>query len=202
MFAIHTLATSHALQGSRSLILCLVRPMRLSTRATVSGICFGLVVGALVAILPLPINLIMAVVVLVVWTVVRICRRAQFTTRAIGVAAGVATITVLAAIVAPLKQLDGVVPPLHYGHMSLDQVCDSLARDHRVFVSPDESARAQVVAAFTTDRPMTRREVLQKLARDTGTRLDIGYCGFGATLLFGAHPSFTRLRSVERPPKA
>jgi hypothetical protein len=173
-----------------------------SIRVALNGISVGIIVGAVVSALPMPTNILAAAIMVTVWLIVRKRRRAQFTTRAIAIAAAVVIVSVRIAIVLPVKQLDGVVPPLHYEHVSLVAVCNSLARDHQVFVSPDDSVRARAVVTFTTDRPMTRREVLQKLAHATGTRLDIGYCGTGATLLWGAHPSFTRLRSADGPPNA
>lgn len=171
-------------------------------RVALSGILFGIIVGALVSLLPIPENIVAAAIVVTAWIAIRIRRGAQFTGRAVAGAAAVGAVMVVVATIAPVKQLDGVVPPVRYEHMSLAELCDSLARDHRVFVKPEEAVRAQPVLTFTTERPMTRREVLQKLASDTGTHLDILYCGTGANLVFGAHPSFTRLRTVERAPKA
>lgn len=56
--------------------------------------------------------------------------------------------------------------------------------------------------AFSTGRRMTKRDVLKRLAHDTQTELHIGYCGTGETLLFGAYPSFTRLRGPGCQPGA
>jgi hypothetical protein len=176
--------------------------MTRTTRVALSGILFGILVGALISVLPIPENIVAAAIVVTGWIAIRIRRGVQFTGQAVAVAAVVAAVTIGVATIAPVKQLDGVVPPIRYEHMSLAELCDSLARDHRVFVRPEQALRAQPVLVFRTERPMTRREVLQKLASDTGTHLDILYCGTGASLLFGAHPSFTRLRTAERPPKA
>lgn len=65
------------------------------------------------------------------------------------------------------------------------------------FVVPKNRASGAVVS-LARDRSMTKKEVLEKLARDTGTELRIGYCGTAANLLFGAHPSFTTLRGAGR----
>jgi len=61
----------------------------------------------------------------------------------------------------------------------------------------DESIRTNVIDSFVAERAMSRRDVLGKLAREAACELHIGYCGTGATFLFGAHPSFTRLHVRE-----
>jgi hypothetical protein len=114
----------------------------------------------------------------------------------VGVLAGLTVVIV--AVLLPVKNLDRIVGPMHYGTMTMDELTRSLARDWRVFASPDYSASTNIVVAFSTSEPLTRREVLQKLARETGSEIRIGYCGTGATFLFGAHPSFTRLRMAQQ----
>jgi hypothetical protein len=47
---------------------------------------------------------------------------------------------------------------------------------------------------FSTTKPMSRLKVLQKLAQETGGELQLGFCGTGATILFGAYPCFTTLK--------
>lgn len=83
---------------------------------------------------------------------------------------------------------------MRYEAMPLGQLTRRLFEDWRVMVSSDSLASSERVVAFSTLAPMSRRQVLQNLARETGAELRIGYCGTGATFLFGAHPSFTRLR--------
>jgi hypothetical protein len=81
--------------------------------------------------------------------------------------------------------------------MSLDQLTQTLQREHRVFVIADNSIRTNILDSFVTERAMNRREVLEKLAKEAHCELHIGYCGTGATFLFGAHPSFTTLHVRE-----
>jgi hypothetical protein len=109
----------------------------------------------------------------------------------------VAIAVVVTATCLPVKQLDRSVGPMNYKAMSLLQLTQLLAEDWRVFVRPDSLIATGKVTAFKTTEPMSRPQVLQKLARETGGELHIGFCGTGATFLFGAHPSFTKLRTAE-----
>jgi hypothetical protein len=108
-------------------------------------------------------------------------------------AAMAALVVVSIAVFLPTKHLDRRVGPIHYERMSLDSLCQALSKDYRVFArAPYPQGTTQFIA-FHTERAMTRREVLQKLAADADLDLHIGYCGTGSSFLFGSHPSFTRL---------
>jgi hypothetical protein len=159
----------------------------------------GFGAGALISVLIFPLNFLLALI-LFLWMLVRVLGRAPDERAKHWIAAGVALTTVAVAIVLPVKQLDGRVGPFRYGRMSLDELCVRLGRDHHVLVSADRATGTNLVGSFTTDRAMTKREVLEKLAREATCDLHIGYCGTGATLLFGAHPSFTRLHSRAAQP--
>ena len=154
----------------------------------------GVAVGGAISIAPLPLNLLCAALFLGFW-LVRLPRRPPAEKLSHFILVGVALATVLAAIRLPVKQLDGVVAPFHYEQLSIDELCQRLRSDHRVLVSADRRAGTNFIAVFGSDQTMSRREVLEKLARETDCDLKIGYCGTGATILFGAHPSFTRLRT-------
>lgn len=117
------------------------------------------------------------------------------------IAGGVGLATVATAMVLPVKQLDGRVEPLRYDRISLDELCLVLRRDHRIFVSADRWAGTNVLDSFSTECVMTRREILEKLAQAANCDLKIGYCETGATVLFGAHPSFTRLHATAPQPQ-
>jgi hypothetical protein len=152
--------------------------------------------GALVSILFFPLNFLLALVLLGPLLAAFFARPPGGRARHL-LAAGVGLATVAVAIALPVKQLDGRVGPLRYGRMSLDQLTRALQTEHRVFVTADNSIRTNVLNSFVTERAMSRRDVLEKLADEANCDLHIGYCGTGATFLFGAHPSFTRLHARE-----
>jgi hypothetical protein len=102
----------------------------------------------------------------------------------------------------PVKQLDRKVGPISYERMSIDGLCQSLSKDYRVFARAPYPQGSDRFLAFHTDREMTKREVLQKLAAETDCDLHIGYCGSGASFLFGSHPSFTSLSVKVAQPDA
>ena len=158
----------------------------------------GILIGGVLSVIPWEFALLLACVLLVL-CYFRWRRGAGPDARracVVGVLAGLTVVIV--AVLLPVKNLDRIVGPMHYGTMTMDELTRSLARDWRVFASPDYSASTNIVVAFSTSEPLTRREVLQKLARETGSEIRIGYCGTGATFLFGAHPSFTRLRMAQQ----
>jgi hypothetical protein len=156
----------------------------------------GLAAGALVSILFFPLNFLVALVLLGPLLAGFIARPPGGRIRHF-ITCGVGLATVAVAIVLPVKQLDRRVGPFRYGRMSLDQLTQRLEREHRVFVMVDESIRTNMIDSFVAERAMSRRDVLGKLAREAACELHIGYCGTGATFLFGAHPSFTRLHVRE-----
>jgi hypothetical protein len=97
----------------------------------------------------------------------------------------------------PVKQLDRMVGPAEYASMSLKELTERLRLDHGIHVSTfDPEAKTQVLS-FSIPHRMSRRRVLEKLANDSGWTLQIGYCGTGATILFGSSPSFTTLYPPE-----
>jgi hypothetical protein len=105
-------------------------------------------------------------------------------------------VTVTAAVL-PVKYLDNKVGPMQYGTMTLDELTNSLTRDWNIMVTPDEQGRNKIINGFSAER-LTQRKVLEKLARETNMELRIGYCGTGESLLYGAFPAFTTLRTVRR----
>jgi hypothetical protein len=159
----------------------------------------GFGAGVAVGVLFFPLNIILAVVLLFL-LLVRIfgCQPGERMPHLM--AGGICVATVIISVVLPVKQLDREVGPFRYEAMSLDDLCRALRKDHRVVVNADRWVSTNLVDSFVTDRAMSRRQVLQKLAQETGCELQIGYCGTGATFLFGAHPSFTRLRAKTAPP--
>ena len=165
-----------------------------------NGLVVGVMIGSLMSIMPWELSFLLGLTLLVIW----IARRVRHLIgREIGrdvVSAAAACAIMMIAILLPVKQLDGKVGPMQYGQMSLDGLCQALRRDHHVLVSSDYGSRTNIMPSFSTDRAMTRRQVLEKLARDANCDLHIGYCGTGATFLFSAYPAFTRLygRTAQR----
>lgn len=156
----------------------------------------GFAGGALVSILFFPLNVLLALILLGFLVATLLARPPGVRARHL-MAGGVCLATVAVAIVLPVKQLDGRVGPFRYGRMSLDELTQTLQREHRVFVIADGSIRTNLLDSFVIERGMSRREVLEKLAREAHCELHIGYCGTGATFLFGAHLSFTTLHARE-----
>ena len=108
--------------------------------------------------------------------------------------AGVAALaTICTAAFLPVKNLDRRVGPIHYERMSLDALCQALRKDYRVFARAPYPQGTNIFVAFHTDRPLPRRDVLEKLAEMANCDLHIGCCGNGASVPFGGQPYFTRL---------
>ncbi|MBI3098879.1 MAG: hypothetical protein HYY93_11660 [Planctomycetes bacterium] len=108
---------------------------------------------------------------------------------------GTALATVVVCYRLPVKILDRSIPPLNYPRMSLADLSSRLYSDHhlrcRVY---DDEAREEMIQ-FSTDRALSQREVMERLASETGRELNISYCGtMGGSILFGGYPSFTTLR--------
>lgn len=114
---------------------------------------------------------------------------------------GVALSTVLLAFFAPVKHLDWRVNPIRYERMSLVELCAALRKDHRVQAMAPYPDSTNIFVTFHTDRSMSRRQVLEQLAAAAGCDLKIGYCAEGGSILFGSHPSFTRLVLKKPGPK-
>jgi len=97
----------------------------------------------------------------------------------------------------PCKPLDVVVGPMKYDEMALSELCEQLYTDHGIVCQTWYLSSKNERLSFSTDRPMSRRDVLRKLSHDTNRPLRIAYCGTGATILWGARPSFTSLGERE-----
>jgi hypothetical protein len=171
--------------------------VHMSTPSTaLKPVLMGVVAGCLAIVTPWEPVLLLGIL-LVVLFVARPERVRGVPLRVYGISTAAASVVILAGAFAPVKQLDRRVEPMHYEEMPLEHLTRALARDWKVIVRPDHLAAADMVLTFITSEPLTRREVLQKLAAETGGELQIRYCGTGATILFGAHPSFTRLRIAQ-----
>ena len=156
----------------------------------------GLITGVILSILPMELVVLLVIVILILFCISWIRSKKPHKGRRHLVGAVTAVTIGVIATSLPVKNLDRKVGPMHYGPMTFEELTEALAKDWGVFAMPDDYKG--VIAGFETTEPLTRREVLEKLAQETNTELHIGYCGTGASLLFGAHPSFTTLRSVRR----
>ncbi|MDO8944873.1 MAG: hypothetical protein Q7U75_16955, partial [Desulfobacterales bacterium] len=149
--------------------------------------------GAITSIVPIELGVVVGPGLEILWIFVA-SRRPTDVALTSYVMAGIAALaTISLAALTPVKHLDREVGPIGYERMSLDDLCHALARDYRVFARAPYPQGTTQFLAFHTDRKMTKRDVLTQLAADTDCDLHIGYCGSGASFLFGSHPSFTRL---------
>ena len=141
---------------------------------------FGLVTGGLLSVIPWELVFVLVVVVCLL-ALFRVLRSPESTASTYVVGTVSALAVVVIAVLLPVKHLDRSVGPMRYETMPLDQLTHALFRDWRVFVMPDHAVATNMSLAFSTIKAMSRREVLQKLAHETGGDLRIGYCGTGAT---------------------
>ena len=157
----------------------------------------GLAEGALVSIMPLPINFGFILLFLILWPISLV--RSVTPVERMGhlIKIGVGVMTVVVAILLPVKHLDGRVGPMDYEPMSLYELSRHLYEDWRIPTMIYDSGATNTFLTFRIDKRVSRRFVLDKLAKDTDRELRIRRCGTGATFLFGAHPSFTTLRPRE-----
>jgi len=93
----------------------------------------------------------------------------------------------------PVKYLDVKVGPIVYENVTLTQLCERLREDYGVICLVPDVLNQGDRLSFCTRQRLSRRDVLRKLSAETGRPLHILYCGTGATILFGSHPSFTYL---------
>jgi len=153
----------------------------------------GFFEGGLMSILPMPFGHGLFILFIFLWPISLALANSPRKRKGhlIKIAVGIATL--VSAILLPIKQLDGKVGPMHYEDVPLTQLCQHLMRDWKIYVSAYDHNGIDQAFTFLTEQRMTRREVLERLARETEMDLQIGYCNNGASFLFGAHPCFTSL---------
>ena len=71
------------------------------------------------------------------------------------------------AVLVPVHKLDRKIGPLAFSSMTLHEFSKAVREDHGMLVLVDPKLRTNVVA-FSVDRPTSRREVLEKVAAQTG----------------------------------
>jgi len=154
----------------------------------------GILAGVVVSVIPWELACLITGLLLVMFCVKFRHYAGTNPIRVVSISVPAALAVVVVAVLLPVKHLDREVGPISYGTMTLDELTRSLATDWEVYANPDYSASTNVVIGFRTSGPMTRREVLRKLSRETGSEIRIAYCATGASFLFGASPSLTRLK--------
>jgi len=158
----------------------------------------GILAGVVVSVIPWELAFLMTALLLVVFFVKFRHYAGTNSIPVVSISVPAALAVVVVAVLLPVKHLDREVGPFIYRTMTLDELTRSLATDWEVYANPDYSASANVVVGFRTSEPMTRLEVLRKLSQETGSEIKIGYCLTGASFLFGASPSLTRLKIAPR----
>lgn len=154
-------------------------------------VAIGIALGLMLIAIPLiPIVVPVLSIALLIVLAIRV-RRLGWRCDAVAVLAVCIVLAVCAFL--PVKQLDVEVGPIAYGEMSLFELCNRLRADHGIICRPPYKSGQTHRLTFFTDRPLSRRKVLEKLSRDANMPLHIGYCGTNATILFGGYPSFTYL---------
>lgn len=154
-------------------------------------IVVGVALGLLVCVIPVvPFVFPFLSVTLLVALVIRL-RMFGWRRDAMTVLTGCIVLTVCAYL--PVKQLDVEVGPIAYDSLSLSELCDRLGADYGITCHVWDRSAYTCRLSFSTNRPLSRRKVLEQLSNDTDRPLHIGYCGTNATILFGAYPSFTYL---------
>jgi hypothetical protein len=162
-------------------------------RSILKHVAFGFASGVAISVAPFELNLLLVPGLLVAWVLAAKRRPVGSALASYGLV-GIAALGVISiAIYLPVKYLDRKVGPIRYERMSLEALCQALREDYRVSAHAPYPEGTNIFIEFHTDRAMARREVLQKLANDTTCDLRIGFCGNGASFLFGAYPSFARL---------
>ena len=86
------------------------------------------------------------------------------------------------------KELDRKVGPAHYRDLPLRELCTRLSRDHGIRCDVEHDA-SQARMDFDIPHPMSRRDVLRKLADESGLHLWLRGCGMDATVLWGSYDS-------------
>lgn len=169
-------------------------------RGRPAHLALGLFEGVLVSVLPIEFNLLVIPAILILWAVAWI--RSATAQERVGHRLKMLTAVGCTAIAAllPVKELDIRVGPMDYPEMSFGELEENLLKDWGISIQASDVRLYERRVAFVVPRRTSRREVMAMLARQTNTDLDIGYCGSGAFLLFGACPCFTRLRARDANP--
>jgi hypothetical protein len=110
----------------------------------------------------------------------------------------VATSIVVAAIAAP-KDDDRIVGPVSYENLPLHDLCADLSWNHHVPVRAWGEADFRNSISFSTSISMTRRQLVQGLARATNREAKYWGCLSGGSFLFGHSGAFHLCPRQETP---
>src|SRR4051794_12660089 len=106
-----------------------------SHRLLLKHLAFGFAAGAITSILPIELDILFIPGFLILW-VFAVKRRGARHGLASYVLAGIAAlVTIGTAALLPVKHLDQRVGPIRYERMSLENLCQALSKDYRVFAN-------------------------------------------------------------------
>lgn len=135
----------------------------------------GLVLGTAISIFPIEISLLGACAALIFLSV-----------RRYWISLSIAFLVCFVAVQLPFHRLDRKVGPFAYGPMKVDELVQKLRDEQGVpLMVVDDQVNGRAIE-FSVAHPVTRREVLEKLAAETNSKLSYKGCGNGASLLFGS----------------
>lgn len=97
----------------------------------------------------------------------------------------------------PMKALDRKVGPFAYRDISVRELCWKLFSEQGIPVRLVDVSPGSVhddPVEFVVAREVSKREVIEQLCRAHNLQFVEGYCGTGASALFGGAPSFCHTR--------
>ena len=155
-------------------------------------VILGIIIGAVVSILPILINLLALIIGLAI-PVITLAFAREKNFRRKGLCIAVIFGTIAACSILPNKELDQKVEPFQYSRISLGQLQDALREKHRIHVYTHDAKTRDRIVNFNVPSRMRKRMVLEKLAHETNLKLYLGACGTNSTILSGPHYCFTSL---------
>lgn len=153
-------------------------------RSVVRQVVLGLVLGSAISVIPIEISLLGAGAALTF-----LCLRRFW------IGLSIAWLVCFVAVQLPLHRLERKIGPFAYFPISVAELIQKLRDEQGVplMVIDDELKRNAIV--FSASSRVTRREVIERLAAETNTKLHYRGCGNGATLLFGS----SRMAFLSKP---
>jgi hypothetical protein len=139
-------------------------------------VAFGLFVGGVFLVVSFDFLLF-----LIPAAVVYFCLRRRF------IALGVLAVVCFAAAWAIPGRLDREIGPMAFVNVTLGEVAGKFREDFDTLVLITDEGSESKLVSLTVAEPISRREVLERLATEAGMVLKYRRCASGGTLLFGCH---------------